>query len=142
MLPTIIFDLNRTLLNPETNDKYSDSLSVLNFCQNKDYQLLLVAQAVDGRTELVRKLFEGYFANTYFVANKSAKLFRDIVKRHNINLGESFVVGDRAQKELLFGHRVGFKTIWLQHDKFAHEYPKQFVPTYTIQHLRELPKLI
>jgi FMN phosphatase YigB (HAD superfamily) len=142
MLPTIIFDLNRTLLNPDTNEKYPDSLPVLDFCQSKNYQLLLVAQAVNGRAELVKELFDGYFANTYFVASKSSRQFRDITKRHNIDLARSFVVGDRARKEVLFGHRAGFQTIWLCHDKFANEQPQQFEPTYTIKSLHEVNHIV
>lgn len=141
MLPTIIFDLNRTLLNPDTTDPYPDSLVVLNHFKKLGYQLILVAQAREGRSEIVDQLFSDYFVERYFVANKSTKLFRDITRRHNIDISHSYVIGDRARKELLFGYRAGFQTIWLKHDKFANELPQHFVPTYTIQHLSELPKL-
>lgn len=142
MSPTIIFDLNRTLLNPDTIKPYPDSLMVLSHFKKLGYQLILVAQAGEGRSEIVDQLFGEYFVDRYFVSNKSTKLFRDITRRHNIDISRSYVVGDRARKELLFGYRAGFRTIWLKHDKFAHEHPQQFVPTYTIQRLIELPQLI
>ncbi len=90
----------------------------------KGYKLVLLAKAVPSRDQLLDSLgLRSYFAEVLLVNEKSDILFENIALRHGASKAHSYVIGDRAQGEIKFGHQGGWQTIWIKAGKFANELP-------------------
>ncbi|MFA7315761.1 MAG: HAD hydrolase-like protein [Candidatus Paceibacterota bacterium] len=136
----IIFDYNRTLFDPETNDLY---LGVLELLQklSKTYELFLIS-----RNEPVRKMrleafnIKNYFQQILFVDEKSEQIFKKI----GGSTKKVIVVGDSISDEIKIGNQLGFITVRIKKGKFASEVPKtkDEIAKFNITDLRDLESII
>ncbi len=140
----IIFDFNRTLYDPDHRALLPGATQLLQFAKEKAYKLILVGQAADSREQLIADLgLTGYMEEIILVDAKTAKLFNDIADRYLADKPSSFVVGDRAQREITLGHKTGWRTIWLQAGKFADEHPAaNHLPTHTVTALNQIQSFL
>jgi FMN phosphatase YigB (HAD superfamily) len=106
--------------------------------------LILLSKAVADRGDLVDELgLTSHFAEIVFASEKTDALFDGIAEKHGADKACSWVIGDRAQGELKFGHRGGWQTIWLRAGKFADELPAAAQqPDYTVSNLAQVLALI
>ncbi|MEY3783946.1 MAG: hypothetical protein RLZZ230_268 [Candidatus Parcubacteria bacterium] len=136
----IIFDYNRTLLNPETDSLYQGTFELLKKLSPKN-ELYLVSKNEPGRRERLEELNIAQFFNKInFVDKKTTALFKELVG----DSSEVIVIGDRVKEEISIGNQLGMITIWVQQGKFASELPtnKQERPRYIVKNIESLSDLI
>jgi phosphoglycolate phosphatase-like HAD superfamily hydrolase len=142
---TIIFDLNRTLYDPEGDALVPSAREVLDALQGANHELHLVSRKEKGRERiLVRFDLEKYFETISLVEEKSVEIFSRIMNSARGVSKAKYVVGDYRHEDVRFGNQAGAYTILLRRGKFANqevEIPED-IPWATIQELSELPKLI
>lgn len=120
----IIFDFNRTLYDPDQHALVPGAVDLLKAARAKGYALILLGKAAASRTQLLDNLgITEYFAETMLVEDKTDAIFADFAHRYDADKAHSYVIGDRAQAEVKYGHRGGWRTIWLRAGKFANELP-------------------
>lgn len=138
----VLFDFNRTIFNPDTNELYPYAREILSLLYQK-YDLYLVSKIELDRLEKLKKLgINNFFAETYFIKKKTEELFEEILGGYDKK--KSYVVGDLVENEISIGIKIKTNTIWLRQGKFkdiklpiSHEQP-----THTIQDIREIENII
>ena len=143
--PIIIFDLNRTLYDPERHQLVDHALFVLESCRSRGYALFLVSHNEPTRAEVVDSFgLRSFFRDSFFVDGKSPELFKTILGAAGANPADSFVIGDVVKSEILFGNICGMKTIWVSVGKFKDQVPQTVTqrPTYTTKDLLAILSLI
>lgn len=136
----IIFDYNRTIFNPETNDLYEGVFSVLHELSKK-HELFLVSMNEASRKNTVKNLgIEVFFKKVLFVDSKSIEVFSTIG-----NAGENIlVVGDSIRNEISIGNKMNFITVWIKQGMFSNILPitKEQKPKHTISDISELKEIL
>ncbi len=141
----IIFDFNRTLYDPDSKALIPNAHKILKYSRVKGFELYLITRAEGFRKELLDNLgIKHYFREVIFTNDKKKKDFQKILQKKDVEVRSSFVVGDRAWKEIAIGNSLGFKTIWVKRGKFQNELPRkaQEYPTHMVEELREIISLI
>lgn len=116
----IIFDYNRTIFDPETDNLYLGVLELLQKLSAK-YELFLISRNEPERTRRLEELnIKNYFQKISFVNEKSKKVFQEI----SGNKKNVIVVGDSISDEIKIGNQLDFVTVRLKKGKFATEIPK------------------
>jgi FMN phosphatase YigB (HAD superfamily) len=136
--PIIIFDLNRTLYDPETDALLEDALDVLQTCLDRGYRLALVSHNEKARADIIDAFgLRRFFNIVSLVEEKNASVFVDILAQMMAPITQSFAIGDVARKEIAIGKALGMQTIWLRAGKFKDVLPAsiQEQPTYTAEKL-------
>lgn len=136
----IIFDYNRTIFNPDTNNLYDGALEVL---QNLSitHELFLVSKNEYNRENMMKTLgINDYFKKIVLVDNKTVDIFTELVGEDKNVL----IVGDRIKGEIYLGNLLGFNTVWVKQGKFSNDIyaNEKEKPNYIINELRELLKII
>ena len=140
----VIFDFNRTLFDPEKKGLLTCAKDLLSDLRKKGYGLLLLSHGQADKALVDRLGIRGYFEEIILSRAKSKKDFEKAIGNRQIDLKESFVVGDRIKKEVRIGNELGFKTIWLRRGKFDSELPKKAneEPNFVIGELAEVTNII
>ena len=144
MKKIVIFDLNRTLYDPDTACLVPGARFVLRVLLRRGFSLCLVSRAGRSRKKLIRELgIRKYFLRIVVSKEKGAKDFVRMVPRPAVRRA-CFVVGDRVRKEIRIGNALGFRTVWVQSGKFAAERPrlKMERPTYRVRTLRDVLSVV
>ncbi len=116
----IIFDYNRTIFDPETDNLYLGVLELLQKLSAK-YELFLISRNEPERKRRFEELnIKNYFQKILFVNGKSRKVFEGI----SGDTKNVIVVGDSISDEIKIGNQLGFVTIHLKKGKFSTEIPK------------------
>lgn len=136
----IIFDYNRTIFDPETDNLYPGVLELLQKLSAK-YQLFLISRNEPARKRRLEELnIKNYFQKISFVNEKSKQVFEEI----GGNTKNVIVVGDSISDEIKIGNQLGFITVRLKKGKFSSEIPKnkdEFAK-YEITDINELESII
>lgn len=116
----IIFDYNRTIFDPDTDNLYSGVLELFKKISIK-HGLFLISRNEPSRKDRLEKLnIKKYFQKVLFVNEKSKHLFKEITG----DTKNVIVVGDSISDEIKIGNQLGFITVRLKKGKFATEIPK------------------
>jgi putative hydrolase of the HAD superfamily len=145
MKKIIIFDFTRTLYDPVARQLVLGALEVVKTLHERGYTLVLVSHDEGNRETLIGKLgLKKYFADICIVKEKNPAVFSHVLEKNDADTANSFVIGDRIKKEILFGNLCGVKTIWFCNGKFATEIPTNDneKPTHVIQSLTEVLTII
>lgn len=144
MNPTIIFDFNRTLYDPDRRRLVNGAAELLTAAAQKGYRRVLFSQAVPSRADLINELgLTGYFDEIILTEHKTSDLFATIADKHQSDAKTSYVIGDRVNGELKLGYAAGWQTIWFRQGRFAAELPAAAGwPTYTVTRLADIHPLI
>lgn len=137
----IIFDLHRTLFDPDTKDLVPGARGVLEHFSGMGFMLHLVSKREGGRDELIDDFdIRRFFTTVSFVEDKTHPIEQICAG----SAGEVYVVGDYLKSEIAAGNKAGATTIWLRRGKFADLTPEAVheVPTFVITELEELKTLI
>jgi FMN phosphatase YigB (HAD superfamily) len=122
MQKAIIFDFNRTLYDPDTQQLMPDVLNVLRYLKQLGYKMFLIGKGTEERKTLIQDIGVAPFFDKIIV--KDEKDFNDFLNLKNeYPEHEFYSVGDRVKKEIKYSNQVGCKTIWLKRGKFAIEEP-------------------
>jgi FMN phosphatase YigB (HAD superfamily) len=116
----IIFDYNRTIFDPETDNLYLGVLELLQKLSVK-HELFLVSKNEPERIKRLEEFkIKDYFQEISFVNEKSKHVFEKISN----NTNKVIVVGDSISNEIKIGNQLGFITVRLKKGKFSSEIPK------------------
>lgn len=136
----IIFDYNRTIFDPETDNLYLGVLELLQKLSVK-YELFLISRNEPTREKRLEELnIKNYFQKILFVSEKSKQVFEEIAG----NTKNVIVVGDSISDEIKIGNQLGFFTIRLKKGKFAVDIPKNQneIAKFEIADIRDLENII
>ena len=136
----IIFDYNRTIFDPDTDNLYFGVLDLLRKLSEK-YELFLISRNEPTRKDRLEKLnIKNYFHKIVFVDEKSEQIFRQIAG----DTKNVIVVGDSISDEIKIGNQLGFTTIRLKKGKFATQIPqsKNEFAKFEITEISELENII
>jgi ribonucleotide monophosphatase NagD (HAD superfamily) len=136
----IIFDYNRTIFNPDTQELYSDVFELLDGLSDK-HDLFLISKKEAGRNEILEKFgINKFFKKIIFTDNKSVETFQEIIGTDK----SAIVVGDRVQGEITIGNELGLITVLVKQGKFSSVVPINEIqkPKYTINNISELKETI
>ncbi len=140
-MTTIIFDLNRTLFDPEAGALMPGAFEVLEECSRRGHALYLISRFEKSREGMVKDLgIEHFFSEIHFVDDKE----KDIKKIIEGAEGEVYLVGDYLYDEIRFGNRYGAHTIWFKSGAFKNVLPEnpEDIPRHTIESLIEVLTII
>src|SRR3989344_524151 len=119
-MPTVIFDLYRTLYDPEKEILLPDVAYTLQKLRDAGIRLYVVTRDEGNRSDIISQLgIKDFFHEIVLVPRKSKKVFMSLLSAD----GDKYIVGDRAREEIFFGNQCGAKTIWFKNGKFASEVP-------------------
>ena len=118
MASFIIFDLNRTLYDPDRDALMPDALSVLERLRGLGICLVLVSRDERGRDGVVERFaLAPFFSEVLFVNEKTPERFAEIIARY-ATPQETIVVGDYPDDEIRCGNACGAITVRLRSGKF------------------------
>ena len=82
------------------------------------------------------------FVKTYFVEEKTEKLFEEILRTYDKKI--SYIIGDLVTNEISIGIKIKTNTIWIRQGKFKDiELSSwQGKPTHIIEELEEIKNII
>ncbi len=145
VMRVIIFDFNRTIYDPDTQQLIEDAELMLQHLTSQGFILFLISRAEQGREELIESLgLRRYFKRIHIVQDKVQQDFAALIDNKLIDRRTSFIIGDQVKKEIRIGNWLGLKTIWLRRGKFADELPEADGehPTHTIESLNGLLSIV
>ena len=126
-MKTIIFDFNRTLHDPDTDEAVPGACELVAELASLGHELHLVSRLEPGRATTLESFgIADAFMTTSFVPDKAEAISRIVSGA----AGNAYVVGDYLHDEIRAGGRAGAKTIWLKRGRFSslmpeteHDYP-------------------
>lgn len=136
----IIFDYNRTIFDPETDNLYLGVLELLQKLSAK-YELFLISRNEPARKRRLEELnIKNYFQKISFVNEKSKQILEEI----SGNTKNVIVIGDSISDEIKIGNQLGFITVRLKKGKFATEIPKNKdeIAKFNITNISDLENII
>lgn len=136
----IIFDYNRTIFDPETDNLYPDVLELLQKLSVK-CELFLISRNEPTREKRLEEFnIKNYFQKIVFVSEKSKKVFEEMAG----NTKNIIVVGDSINDEIKIGNQLGFITVRLKKGKFAMDIPKNQneIAKFEIADIKDLENII
>lgn len=142
-MKAVIFDYNRTLFDPDSNQLFPGVIGLLGRLKAK-LKLALVAKGDDSRRNQIQELgIEEYFDVIIVNQSKSTDDYKNCMEKMGVNPAEAYVVGDRVYEEIKMGNSLGAVTVWLKAGKFRDEPPRspEEQPKFIISDLDELLKL-
>jgi len=142
-----IFDFNRTLYDPEKNELIAGVLEILKKLFDSGYKLCLLSKKanLDRRRQISQLGLDKYFIDILVTdGDKNESDFQVCVDLMSLRPEQIAVVGDRVNREIKIGNRLGMKTFWFKVGKFSNELPenKDNEPDYTIFKLDEIADFI
>lgn len=156
----IIFDLDDTIFDTtgQLNGSYEKLESIkifpemLKMLKNlKDRGIILGLVSTGNKNIQKRKIeilrIESFFKDLLFCKKPENKinLFKKIIRKHSIkNTKHVFIIGDRIDREIMFGNMLDCITVRILHGKYKNLKPKDNyqIPTFTIKSIKELNKIL
>lgn len=138
----ILIDFNRTIYDPNTHQLYPSAVEILSHL-SQFYDLYLISKMESDRMKKLEVLgIKDFFIKTYFVEEKTEKLFEEILQIYDKK--RSYIIGDLVTNEISIGIKIKTNTIWVRQGKFKdmklpswHEQP-----THITEDLKEIKKII
>lgn len=153
LIKAIIFDLGNTLIREESPkyEKMPRATEVLTKLRKK-YKLAIISNVPPTTSaERIHEILRGAGLLDYFDEiivssevgyNKPAEqIFTIALEKLNVKPEEAIMVGNIISTDIFGGNRIGMKTVLLQENQ-EYQRSSEEKPTYTIQSLEELLKLI
>lgn len=140
----IIIDFNRTLYDPDRKCLFEGVLDFLD-AYSKNYALAIVGKGDEKRKELINSLnIKHFFKYIKINPEKEPDDFTKCMKEMNFNAEQTWSIGDRIKKDIVFSNQKGIKTIWFKNGKFADEIPESKIeePHFTVSLFEEIKKII
>lgn len=143
----MIFDFNRTIYDPDTEQLFPDTEQVLTALLDQGYSLILISFAPeeDPRRKLIERLgLNNFFSTIIYTPNKCENDFLSPMNIEQADPTKSYVVGDRVRSEIRIGNKLGLTTIWLRAGRFKNELPQkeEDEPTFVIKNLLEILEIV
>jgi len=142
MVAHIIFDLNRTLYDPETDTLVAHAADVLDACALKGVRLSLVSRREPGREDVIERFgLSARFSDVLLVSDKTPEIFSGLIEKSGIAPGDTLVVGDHPE-DVRCGNACGVRTVRFRAGRFRDMNAPDAQATYEIVCLEELNRLL
>jgi len=111
-----------------------------------NFQLFLVTEGSE--TQQNKKIdslkVRGYFEEIFITPGDKTNSFTTILKNNNLTPNQTLIIGDRIDKEIKAGNKLGIKTIRTLNGIYKDLNPKEPLekPHHTINNLTEIPNII
>jgi len=143
MVKGFIFDFNRTLYDPDVDELTEGCEDLLERLMKLGYGLCLLSKEIsNSRKDKVFKLgLSKYFGKILIIqGEKAEEHLRECLGFLRSGPLQVAMVGDRVEKEIFLGNKLGMVTIWYQAGKFANVFPTNELekPTVVITRLTEI----
>lgn len=141
----VIFDLNRTLYDPDTDTLLPGVLETLTCLSSHGVEMHVISRNEPGRENILGiQGISHFFRTVTFVEDKTPEVFAHLMESCREPLEAMYVVGDYLHEEIRFGNQCGAKTIWLKRGKFSDLQPERpdDTPWKTITQFSEVLALI
>ena len=124
----IIWDFNRTLYDPDTGTLIENAKETVQHGFESGYVNILFSKNTIGHTT-VDQILAAFFLRAYFDAiienaEKNINHLTAQLANYHLDKSNSFFISDRAWTDIPLGNTLGFRTVWFQNGKFAHEKPR------------------
>ena len=143
MIKGIIFDFKWTVYNPDSKE-ISEGLFERLPKLSKNYILYLIIS--DNEKEFINKLdIEKYFEHIEFISGSlGLSDLKKLVDKTKLNNDEIMVIGDKIDKEIVFGNKLGIVTARYNSGKYVLEEPKNEIEIakYELPHFNQLPIIL
>ena len=136
MIKNIIIDFKRTIYDPENDCLLENAVDALKIFKGKGFHVRLIGKGQrEEMLQIIERLGILPFFNEIDIDNDKEQFFEQVP-----NPDTWLVIGDRARQEILFGGRLGMKTMWLKKGKFSDELPEanQKLLDYIVSSWREI----
>lgn len=118
----LIFDWNRTLYNPDTDDLEVGAFELIQQLKEQGLDLALVSMDSPTRLDTIKAMVpQDCFENIVLTDRKTPELFRSMNPEDNYD--RVIVVGDRIKSEIVSANRAGHETVWLKTGRFQVDAP-------------------
>ena len=145
MIQGIVFDLYRTLYDPDNEKLIAGAREILEFASSR-VKLCLISRKEGGREQIVADLgIEGFFTHIELAEDdKEPRHFQACVDSLGVPASDILVVGDRVKGEIALGNAAGMTTAWYKTGKYASELPSTEIeqPDTIITQLSEVRKFL
>ncbi len=143
----IIFDFNRTVYDPETEQLTPGVLDLLKELREKGYKLAIVSRNdyPDTRRAFVTEIgLDPYFDVIMVVLEKNPEVYKECAEQLGVQPEECMVVDDIVYRGILMGNKLGMTTVWYKSGKFQERMPEneEEKPDYTITELESVKKIL
>ena len=143
-MPTVIFDYNRTIYDPDNDCLMPHAKQMLDDLKENRVKLFLIAKGDDERKKKIEQLgLVPYFERIIVNKSKSAEDYQSCKDTYPEET-DFFAVGDRVKEEIRHANSCGITTIWFRNGKFANEKSENDLekPKFTVQSLKEVYSIV
>ena len=140
-MKAIIFDFSRTLYDRDKEKLYPGAKELVARFKVRGVKTFLISRGDQLRKSLVASLGLGELMDEVLVVcKKDTEIYTDLLKRWNIQVNQTVVVGDKIRGDIVVGNRAGCITIRVQQGKYADEVPNnpEEEPLYTVENIPAL----
>ncbi len=127
-------------------EPYPEVKEVLEKLKQKKLDLVLVTEgSLPQQNKKIDTLeIREYFDEIFITITEKTELFKEILNKNNLSKNEVLVIGDRLDKEIIAGNRLGIKTIRVKRGKYKEIMPNLEIekPSYEINDLRDIFEII
>lgn len=136
----IIFDYNRTIYNPDTDNLYQGVFDLLKKLALK-HELYLVSHNDPARRNRLKELnISNLFQRSLFVGKKTKQIFDEISGFEK----NTIVIGDSISNEIEIGNQLNLITIRVRQGRFSNEKPKNKnqVAKFEVTNISDLESIV
>ena len=107
-----IFDFNRTLYNPVTQQLHPGAVETLEFSLEQGIINVLLTTGVHSRANAIFELgLCDYFDCIKYVTEKTDEAILKIIQQYHAQLNDVLIIGDDPEGELLSGKKLRIQTV-------------------------------
>ena len=140
MATHIIFDLNRTLYDPETDELVTGAREILDSAARRGVVLALISRREPGREGILARFgIAHYFVRTDYVSEKTPECFMSLLHVLTAPPEHVLVVGDHPD-DIRCGNACGAITIRFRTGRFRDLDDGDVRPVYEIDSLEKLER--
>jgi len=125
---------------------YPEVTGVLGDLKRKGMRLILVTEGslIQQNKKINALGIRSYFNKIYISEGDKSEYFKDILKTNNFGVDEVLIIGDRIDKEISVGNKLGLKTVRILKGVYSNRVPESNLekPDFEIRNLREIFEVI
>lgn len=126
---------------------YDESHEIIEYLYNKGYKIAVATNGLNKlqKPRILNTSFGKYF-NIIMTSEESGyskpnpKIFDDIIKELGVNKDNALVIGDSLKHDILGANNTGIESVWFNQRNQFNE--SDIMPTYIVQNLRDLKKML
>ncbi len=130
---------------PTKSNLFPHAITILEYCKNKNYKMHLITNGFEAtqiqklKNASIEHYFEELITSEMALSMKPHKeIFEFALKKTNAPVGESLMIGDALEIDIVGAMNVGMAQVFFNPAKISHHYK----PTYEINCLSEMKNFL